>query len=255
VARPRRGAARRHALHLARRRSPGHGPHGLALRPEPRAGRSLGPSSTRCTSAASHGTRPRRRSTRARSRASSRRSPTCRPGRHRRRAPAGHGLRRAGRAGAGRGGSPQLLGLQHPQLLRAAPGLLRGPARGHAPPRVPRHGQGPAPRRHRRASWTSSSTTPPRAGPGRPGHELQGARQRVFYHLDAADRAATWTTPAAATRSSATTPSCPLHHRLPGVLGARDARRRLPLRPGQRPGPRRPRRADAITRRCSGASS
>ena len=82
-------------------------------------------------------------------------------GRHRRRADAGAPVR--ARQRAGRAGPVQLLGLQHHRLLRPAQRLrlVRRPRRAGAG--VQDDGQGAAPRPASRSSWTSSTTTPPRA--------------------------------------------------------------------------------------------
>jgi isoamylase len=74
---------------------------------------------------------------------------------------------------------------------------------------------------------------------------FKGLGNETFYHLDFADRSRYRDYTGCGNTVNATTRSCPLPHRLPGLLGARHARRRLPLRPGQRHGPRRGRRADA----------
>ena len=67
------------------------------------------------------------------------------PRRQRRRAAAGVRLRRAGC----RARAEQLLGLLPAVVLRAASGLQLPARRARGPGRVPRHGQGAAPRRHR----------------------------------------------------------------------------------------------------------
>ena len=67
---------------------------------------------------------------------------------------------------------------------------------------------------------------------------FKGLENDVYYILEPDDGSTTWTTPAAATRSTATTRSSRVDRRLPAVLGPRDARRRLPLRRGARSSPR-----------------
>ena len=124
-------------------------------------------------------------------------------GRHRRRAAAGPRVRRAGLP-AGRG---QLLGLQQPVAFFAP---HRPTARASDPlgagRRVPRHGQGAAPRPASRSSSTSSSTTPARATTAAR-RSPSAAWTTPSTTCSTRDRRATSTSPAAATRSTATTRS------------------------------------------------
>jgi isoamylase len=121
------------------------------------------------------------------------------------------------------------------------PGYCVGAARG-APARVPRPGQGPAPRRHRRAA--GRGLQPHRRGrQRRPGDPFQGLGNETFYMLDGRSQPLPGLHRLRQHRQRQPPLRRPLHHRLPGILGARDARGRLPLRPRQRPGARGRRRA------------
>ena len=140
----------------------------------------------------------------------------------------------------------QLLGLQHDLLLRPAQRLRGGRRRGRAGRRVQVDGQGAArgrhrgdPRRglqpHRRGQPHGPDAVLPRhrqrlllpAGRRRPGVVLRHHRDRQL----AAD--------AAPARAAA-------DHGQPAVLGDRDARGRLPLRPGGHLGPAVPRGGPAL---------
>ena len=152
--------------------------------------------------------------------------------RHRDRADAGAPVR-PGQHPA-RPGPAQLLGLQHPRLLRPARRLRREPATGPAGAGVQGDGQGDARRRHR--GHPRRGLQPHRRGqPPRPDAELQGHRQRgllpprrgrpallhgLHRHRQHPQRAP----PALAAAD----------HGLAALLGHRDARRRLPLRPRRR---------------------
>ena len=107
-----------------------------------------------------------------------------RPRHHRGRAAAGVPVRRAGLpAGAG-----QLLGLPAGLVLRAAPGLQLAPGPARAGRRVPRHGQGAAPRGHR--GHPRRRLQPHRRGrPRRADALLPRARQPDLLHPRAGPRA------------------------------------------------------------------
>ena len=162
-------------------------------------------SSTRCTSAGSRGT-PTPASTRSDARhlrRADREDPVpAGPRRHRGRAAAGLPVRRPGlpaRAG-------QLLGLPARVVLRAAPGVQLAPRPARPGGRVPRHGEGAAPRRHRGDS--RRGVQPHRRGqPRRADALLPRDRQPDLLHPRRRTARATPTTPAAATRSTPTTRS------------------------------------------------
>ena len=104
--------------------------------------------------------------------------------RHRRRAAAGVRVRRArgARDQPGRRlGAAELLGLRPVPPLRAAGELLREPRPGLADHRVPRHGQGAAPGRHR--GDPRRRLQPHRRGqPHGPDDQLQGPREQRLLH-------------------------------------------------------------------------
>ena len=147
---------------------------------------------------------------------------------------------------AGRQGPAQLLGLQLHRLPRAAQrvrrlGRHRRPGAG-----VPAHGQGHARRRHR-GDPRRRLQPHGRGRRARPDAELQGHRQRgvlparggrpldvpgLHRHRELDEHA-----PPA--RAAA-------HHGLAALLGDRDARRRVPLRPRRHAGPRAPRGRPAL---------
>ena len=100
--------------------------------------------------------------------------------------------------------------------------------RGHPRRRLQPHLRGQPPGPHALAS--RASTTP------------------TYYWLTPEDRATTWTSPAAATALNASNPQTrAAHRRLPALLGAGDARGRVPLRPGHHAGPRRARASSTAT--------
>ena len=159
------------------------------------------------------------------------------PGRHR--APA-EDRRHGDRADAGppvhpglhaaREGAAQLLGLQHAGVLRAPLGVRRE-RRGPSGPGVQGHGQGDARRGHR--GDPRRRLQPHRGGqPPRPDAELQGHRQRgvlparrgrpALLHGLHGHRQQPQRAPAALPAAD---------HGLAALLGDRDARRRLPVRP------------------------
>ena len=146
--RPRRrraGPATTPRPHEERRR--GSRPLRLGRRP-PLAGRSTRPSSTRCTCAASPGTRaPASRPAKRGTFAGLDREDSLPPGsrRHRGRAAAGLPVRSARRAARAR----ELLGLPADFVLRAASRLQLAAGSAGGAGRIPRHGQGAPPRRHR----------------------------------------------------------------------------------------------------------
>ena len=158
-----------------------------------------------------------------------------RPGRHGRRAAAGAPLPR--RPPPRREGPAQLLGLQHAGLLR--PGVvlrLRGHPAGRRPavqddgPGDARRRAGGDPRRglqpHRRGEPDGADALDARRGQRR--LLPAGARPPLLHGLHRHGQHAE--------HDPAVRP--PARHGQPAVLGLRDARRRLPLRPGQHPGPR-----------------
>ena len=124
-------------------------------------------------------------------------------GRHRDRADAGAPVR-AGQHAA-REGPAQLLGLQHPRLLRPARRLRRERRARPAGAGVQVDGEGDARRRHR--GDPRRGLQPHRRGqPPRPDAELQGHRQRgVLPPRRGRPAATTWTTPAPATPSTSGT--------------------------------------------------
>ncbi len=162
--------------------------------------------------------------------------------RHRRRAAARVRVRPTGRAGGRRrAGARQLLGLQPARVLRAAR-AVRGVRR--SAPRVPRHGEGAAQGGDRRDPRRRAESH--RRGRGRgPGDRAQGPRERRV--LSARRRGQDEVPRFHGLRQHRALQRLirhAFHGRLPHVLGARDARRRVPLRPRERAGARRRRRAD-----------
>ena len=171
--------------------------------------------------------------------------------RHRRRAAAGAPLRQRAAPAAPR--ADQLLGLQHPRLLRAARRLQLLGQRRRAGHRVQDDGQGAARRRHR--GDPRRRLQPHRRGrPHRPDAVVQGHRQRRLLParrrqpgpLHRLHRLREHPRRAPSRRAGAA-------HGLAALLGHRDARRRLPLRPRLGAGPLDARRRPA--RRRSSTSS
>ena len=154
-------------------------------------------------------------------------------------------------------GQRQLLGLRADFLLRAAPGLQLAPGRARAARRVSRHGQGAASGRHR--SHSRCRVQPHRRGqrgradallprPGERGllHPGTGPRplRQLHRHRQHAQR-----------QPSRRPPHDPGQ---PPLLGRRDARGRLPLRPrvhprARRQGPRAAQPAGALGHRIGPA--
>ncbi|CAA9345726.1 MAG: GH13_11 / GH13 / GH13_13 / GH13_10 / CBM 48 / GH13_37, partial [uncultured Nocardioidaceae bacterium] len=166
---------------------------------------------------------------------------------HRDRADAGAPVR-AGQHAA-RQGAAQLLGLQHPRLLRPPRRLRRQhPARRHrgpAGPGVQGHGQGHARGRHRghprRRLQPHRRGQPPRADAELQGHRQPGVlpprrRPEAVLHGLHRHRELPQRPPPALAAA---------HHGLAALLGDRDARRRVPLRPRLGAGPRVLRRRPA----------
>ena len=167
------------------------------------------------------------------------------PGRHRGRAAAGVRVRRAGRAA----GPRELLGLPAGLVLRAASRLQLPRRRTGRARRVPRHGEGAAPRGHR--GDPRRRLQPHRRGRRRRADDLfPRPLQRHLLHprrgpvlvcrlhrLRQHARCQRVDRPAADPGQ-------------PAPLGARDAHRRLPLRPRLDP---RPRRAGPADGRAAGA--
>ncbi|CAA9329864.1 MAG: GH13_11 / GH13 / GH13_13 / GH13_10 / CBM 48 / GH13_37 / GH13_14, partial [uncultured Nocardioidaceae bacterium] len=155
----------------------------------------------------------------------------ARPRRHHRRAPAGPAVPQ--RARGGRARPAQLLGLQHPRVLRTARRLQRGRGRRRAGDGVQGDGQGAARRRAR----------------GRPRRRLQPHRGGAVRRADALAARAGRGGLLQAGEPELGPHGVPRHHRLrqhprrrvpagaaarPGLaalLGDRDARRRVPVRP------------------------
>ena len=175
----------------------------------------------------------------------------ARPRRHRRRAAARPPVRL--RAGRGRARAHQLLGLQLDRLLRPARRLLvvrRPRPAGH---RVQADGQGAARGRASRCSSTSSTTTPPRAARSGRRCRFRGLDDRGFYQRvphgaggDAGLDDTYWDVTGCGNTVDAAEPAgAAADPRLAALLGHRDARRRLPLRPALGADPHRPRRRHA----------
>jgi hypothetical protein len=153
-----------------------------------------------------------------------------------------------------RQGAAQLLGLQHHRLLRPAQRVRR--RRGSAVSRsgVQGHGQGAAQGRHR-GDPRRGLQPHGRGQPPGPDAVVQGHRQRRL--LPARRRR-----PGALLRhhrhrqqpAHATPARAAADHGLAALLGHRDARRRLPLRPGLHPGPAVPRGRPACRRSSTSCS-
>ena len=137
-----------------------------------------------------------------------------------------------------REGAAQLLGLQHHRLLRAAQRVLvdrrARPAGAGVQEHGARHARGGHRGDPRRRLQPHRRGQPPRADDRVPRHrqrrvlpprgEGQAVLHRLHRHRELAERAAS-------ARAAA-------HHGQPAVLGHRDARRRLPVRPRGDPRPR-----------------
>ncbi len=126
---------------------------------------------------------------------------------------------------------------------RASP---RSGQRGRAGGRVQDDGEAAARGRHRgdprRGLQPHRGGQPPRADALLPRHRQRGLLPAVA----ATTRATTWTTPARQHAQHAAPAHAPAHHGQPALLGARDARRRLPLRPRLRARARAARRGPAL---------
>ncbi len=162
--------------------------------------------------------------------------PPGRSGRHGRRAAAGASSRR--RPLPRREGPGQLLGLQHPGLLR--PGR---PLRGHR--QLPRRraavqDDGPLAARGRHRGDPRRGLQPHRRGePDRADALLARDRQRRLLHALAGGPPLLHGLHRLRQRAEHEPPArAPADHGQPAVLGHGDARRRLPVRPGQHAGPR-----------------
>ncbi|MDH6188468.1 hypothetical protein M2168_001500 [Streptomyces sp. CZ24] len=161
----------------------------------------------------------------------------------RRRAAAGAPVRPRGPPAAAR--ARQLLGVQLAGLVRAARRLRRGRHHRAAGRRVPRDGPGAARGRHR--GHPRRGLQPHRRGRGAGPHpQPQGHRQRRVLPPSARrpplrrlHRLRQHPARGPAARAAA-------DHRLAAVLGHRDGRGRLPLRPGGGAGPLLPRRGHAL---------
>ena len=128
-------------------------------------------------------------------------------------------------------------------------GRLRGDRPGrHAGRRVQGAGQGAAPERHR--GHPRCGLQPHRRGQrARPDHLLPRAGQPHLLHAHAGRPVLQLQR--LRQHPQLQPPGRPrLRARLPALLGGRVPHRRLPLRPGQHPRPRRRRHAAAATRRC-----
>ena len=164
--------------------------------------------------------------------------------RHRRRAAAGAPVRP--RRAPGRPGPAQLLGLQLDRLPRAPQRVL---VVGHAGPAgagVQADGADAARRRHR--GDPRRGLQPHRRGqPPRPDAVVQGHRQRRLLPADARRPALLHGLHGHRQHPEHAPPArAAADHGQPALLGDRDARRRLPLRPGLHPGPRAARRRPAV---------
>ena len=165
-------------------------------------------------------------------------------GRDRRRTAAGAPLRQRAAPDAPR--PDQLLGLQHPRLLRAARRLQLLGQRRRPGARVQDDGQGAARRRHRgdprRRLQPHRRGRPHRADPVVQGHRqprLLPARRRQPRPLHRLHRLREHPRRPPSRRPGAA-------HGLAALLGHRDARRRVPLRPRLRAGPLDARRRPAV---------
>ena len=124
----------------------------------------------------------------------------------------------------------QLLGLQHGEFFRAGIQLLRLAAAGGARPRVPRPGQGPAPRRHR--GHSGHGLQPHQRGqPPGADDQLQGLLQRDRLPFDARRPAVLHGLFGLRQHGELQSPHrAEVHPGVPGVLGRADARGRFPFR-------------------------
>ena len=165
------------------------------------------------------------------------------PRHHRDRADAGPPVR-AGQHPA-REGPAQLLGLQHPRLPGPARGVRRHRRPRPAGPGVQVDGQVDAPGGHR--GHPRRGLQPHRRGqPPRPHAELQGHRQPGVLPPRRGRRAVLHGLHGHREHPQRAAPALPAaDHGLAALLGHRDARRRLPLRPRRDPGPRVLRRRPA----------
>ena len=156
--------------------------------------------------------------------------------RHRDRADAGAPVRPGQHAA--RQGPAQLLGLQHPRLLRPAQRLRRGRRARPAGAGVQGDGASRCTRPASRSSSTWSTTTPPRATTSGPTLSLQGHRQPAYYRLVEDDQQLLHGLHRHRELPQRPAPAlAAADHGLAALLGDRDARRRLPLRPRRRPWP------------------
>ena len=162
------------------------------------------------------------------------------PGRHRGRAAAHPPHRR--RVLPARPRAEQLLGLQLDRLPRAALRVRRHRAPRRSGARVQGDGQGAAPRGHR--GHPRRRLQPHRRGqPPRPDAVLQGRRQLELLPPGARRRAPLHGLHGHGQHARRPPPQrAAADHGLAALLGQRVPRRRLPLRPRQRPGPRALRR-------------
>ena len=163
----------------------------------------------------------------------------ARPRRHRGRAAAGAPVRARGFL-VDRG-PDQLLGLQHRSASsprtpatrpRSAPGgpAARSPSSRPWSTRCTRPGS--------RSSWTWCSTTPPRATSSARRCASAAWTTPAYYRLDDGDPRHYFDTTGTGNSLNAGHPRTPAaDHGLAALLADRDARRRLPLRPGRHPGP------------------
>ena len=165
-------------------------------------------------------------------------------GRHRDRADAGAPVRH--RQPPDRPGPAQLLGLQHHRLLRPAQRLRRQRQPRPAGAGVQDDGPGPARGGHRgdprRGLQPHRRGQPPRADAVLPRHRqrrLLPARRRRPALLHGHHRHRQQPAHAAPARA-------PADHGLAALLGAGDARGRVPVRPGRRAGPAVPRGGPAV---------
>jgi isoamylase len=160
------------------------------------------------------------------------------PGRHRDRAHAGAPVR-PGHLAAGQG-VDQLLGLQHDRLPRPAQRYCRG-----RPGQQVTEFKTMVKALHEAGIEVILDVVYNHTAEGNemgPTLSLPRARQRgLLPPRRRTPRSTTTTTPAPATACSCATPTCCSSSWTAALLGHRDARRRLPLRPRRHPGPRVPR--------------
>ena len=151
-------------------------------------------------------------------------------------------------------GARQLLGLSARLVLRAAPAVQLAPRPARPGGRVPRHGEGPPPGGHR--GDPRRGVQPHRRGqPRRADALLPRDRQPDLLHPRTGRRAVRGLL-RLRQHAQRQPPGRPADDRgQPAVLGDRDARGRVPVRPRVDPVARLERATRCRTRRCCGTSS